>query len=71
MTVTNSDHERPDFPTVEQIADDLDLSNQEGGSWFGYAHDPDSDTLMIELYADSGEILKTFRASISFEEVAE
>lgn len=66
--ITNTDMDRPDGPSIEQIASDLTLSNEEGTSWFGYGYDEQSDALKIEMYGDEGEILKTYTAILTITE---
>ena len=55
---TTTDDPRPDRITVEQIATDLSLSNEEATSWFWYGYDKDTDTILVELYGDEGQIVK-------------
>jgi hypothetical protein len=66
---TTTDDPRPETITVEQIATDLTLSNEEGSSWFGYGYDEEAGVLLCELYSENGQIIKTFAATITFEEI--
>ena len=58
------DNPRPDAPSLATLAEDLSYSNQVCESWFMYGLDEAEDALIIELYGDDGEVLKTFTATL-------
>lgn len=67
--MASTDDERPETLTVEQIGEDLSLSNLEGTSWFGYAWlESKPDALVVEMYGDDGEILKTYEVTMTIKE---
>lgn len=63
-----TDDPRPEAPSVASLAEDLTLSNQEGSSWFSYDLDDQGD-LLVSLYTEVGEVEKTFRVRMEFEEL--
>ncbi|WP_156322583.1 hypothetical protein [Leucobacter musarum] len=60
--------QEPTQPTVKTLAEDLTFANELGG-WCGYGFDEESGALTVELYGNDGEIKKTYRAHVTFEEV--
>lgn len=64
----STDDPRPSSLTIEQVAEDLSLSNMEGTSWFLYRHDEGEDYLLADLYDETGNITRTFEVRISVKE---
>lgn len=60
---------RPAGPSAEVIAEDLSLSNEEATSWFTYRLGEEPGTLEADLLTETGEVEKTFKVRLAFEEV--
>lgn len=57
--------------SAEVIAEDLSLSNEEGTSWYGYAPGESEDTIRVEQYGETGEIVARYVVTLSIEEITE
>lgn len=63
--VTDPDARTPDELTVDIIAEDLTLANDEGTGWFQYRQD--GDDIVVEQWGDDrnpGEIVATWRMKL-------
>jgi hypothetical protein len=66
--MASTDDPRPNDFILEQLAEDLTLSNEEGMSWFGYDYDPATNELLIDMYGDDGGVIRKFRAAFTIKE---
>jgi len=54
--------------SAEVIAEDLELSNAEGASWYGYQIGAEPNTILAQQYGDEGDIVATYTITISIKE---
>lgn len=75
--MNENEETKPRTLSVKDIAEDLSLSNEEGTSWFGYGlnrgdeEDGNDDTLLVEMYGDTGDVEKRFIVSLTITEIPE